>query len=61
MEKYKCCICGKEFTDWGNSPWPVSKSDADVCCDACNFMYVIPARLERLHKYETGELNKQGV
>ena len=25
MEKtYKCCICGKEFTGWGNNPDPVT-------------------------------------
>lgn len=38
-----CCICGDEFTGYGNNPYPY-KEDG-VCCDACNRKYVIPARL----------------
>lgn len=43
-----CCICGREFTGWGNNPWPV-KEDGE-CCDECNRTKVIPARLMRVRK-----------
>lgn len=46
-EKKKCCICGKEFQGWGNNPWPV-KEDGE-CCDACNQLKVIPARLRQVY------------
>lgn len=39
----ECCICGKEFTGYGNNPWPVMKDGK--CCDECNFDTVLPARL----------------
>ena len=39
----ECCICGKEFTGYGNNPWPVMT--AGKCCDTCNFETVLPARL----------------
>lgn len=41
-----CCICGKEFTGYGNNPDPV-KSEGQ-CCDECNASVVIPARLKLL-------------
>lgn len=44
----KCCICGKEFEGWGNNPYPVKEEGE--CCDECNFMYVLPARIELLNK-----------
>ena len=43
-----CCICGKEFEGWGNNPYPVVKDEDARCCDDCNVMYVIPARIEAL-------------
>ena len=43
-----CCICGKEFEGYGNNPAPYKNTG--VCCDECNARYVIPARIERLHK-----------
>lgn len=42
----KCCICGKEFTGWGNNPWPIVDEEDARCCDNCNMMYVVPARLK---------------
>lgn len=45
----KCCICGQEFTGYGNNPYPVSYRGK--CCDECNSTIVIPKRLEQL-KYE---------
>lgn len=47
-DKHVCCICGKEFEGWGNNPYPVVKEEDARCCDDCNAMYVIPARLEAL-------------
>ncbi len=41
-EKNVCCICGKEFDECGNNPWPVKYSGK--CCDNCNTTRVIPAR-----------------
>ena len=48
----KCCICGCEIEHsyiknyFGNNPWPISINDEDRCCDNCNEIYVIPARIE---------------
>ena len=41
--KKVCCICGKEFTGWGNNPYPV-KNEGE-CCKECTTKYVLPARL----------------
>lgn len=41
----ECCICGKEAGKYGNNSWPIYKDEVKKCCDTCNFMYVIPARL----------------
>lgn len=41
----KCCLCGKEFTGWGNDPWPVDKDPNHECCDECNERKVIPVRI----------------
>lgn len=48
----KCCICGKHFPGWGNSPWPVNTDNNTVCCDECNENVVIPARIAALYKKE---------
>lgn len=47
-EVKKCSICGKEFEGWGNNPYPVTKGEDDRCCDECNMLYVIPARIASL-------------
>ena len=47
-EKHICCICGKEFSGYGNNPEPV-KNFNDGCCDECNINVVIPERLRALH------------
>ena len=49
---YKCCICGKTFTGWGNNPWPVVEDEDAQCCDECNNLKVIPARLEQMFSAE---------
>lgn len=46
-EQKKCCICGCKFTGWGNNPWPVK--DEGECCDDCNSLKVIPARLRQMY------------
>lgn len=50
--EFVCCICGKTFTGWGNNPYPVNEQEGARCCDDCNALYVIPARLDRLSKKE---------
>lgn len=44
-KKFVCAICGKVCSGYGNNPWPVVKDADAVCCDHCNWLYVIPARL----------------
>ena len=47
----KCCICGVKIDKFGNNPYPVVKDEKKVCCDKCNFAYVIPARIvKKYHK-----------
>jgi len=41
-----CVLCGTEFLEWGNDPWPLAQKG--WCCDRCNATRVIPARLKRL-------------
>ena len=42
----QCCICKKIFKGWGNNPAPL-KAEGE-CCDACNEIKVIPARIKCL-------------
>ena len=48
----KCCLCkeeiGKANSAWvsGNNAWPLS--DDGRCCDKCNIMLVMPARIQKL-------------
>ena len=46
INTYTCCFCGKTFNGYGNNPWPLMEYP-NRCCDACNAMVVIPARIER--------------
>lgn len=50
MEKFKCCICGREFEGFGNNPYPLCDKDdfESRCCDECDNLYVIPARIKKL-------------
>lgn len=43
---YTCCICGWLTKGYGNNPQPVKPEGR--CCDTCNSMHVIPARLKML-------------
>ena len=44
-----CSICLKymEENDFGNNPYPFFNHNAR-CCDDCNTMFVIPARIMRI-------------
>ena len=48
-DKHICCICHKEFTGWGNNPWPIVNDEDSVCCDDCNQL-VIAERLKRYYQ-----------
>lgn len=48
MKFMKCCLCGKEFRGHGNNSLPLGKNASDRCCDVCNEVYVIPARLQQM-------------
>ena len=43
-EPRPCCICGMEFTEYGNNPEPFD-GDIGMCCDDCNNRWVVPVRL----------------
>ena len=51
-----CCICKNKFKGWGNNPWPVK--DKGVCCDQCNWLYVISARLSIIYDKQLGKKGK---
>ena len=42
--EFKCCICGKTFSGYGNNPAPVKMEGR--CCDDCDSMVVIPTRIK---------------
>lgn len=44
-----CCICGMKFIGYGNNPYPVVKDEESRCCDLCDSMVVIPARIRALY------------
>lgn len=46
-KKYKCCLCGRKFSGYGNNPYPLCDIDDydSRCCDDCNESKVLPARL----------------
>jgi len=50
MRSNICCFCGCKIRGYGNSCWPLRKSEDARCCDACNLDKVIPARLAELRR-----------
>lgn len=46
-EKKICCLCGREFKEWGNNAQPLSDGR---CCNECNNSRVIPARINNIKK-----------
>lgn len=51
---FRCCICGQDFTGFGNNPWPVVKDEDARCCDVCNETKVIPARILQIMEKDYG-------
>lgn len=47
VEDNVCCICGETLDGYGNNAEPYARGR---CCDACNFRFVIPARLKAMNK-----------
>jgi hypothetical protein len=45
-QKRNCILCGKTFTEYPNSPWPLS--DEGECCNECDNTLVTPERMIRL-------------
>ena len=43
--QYKCCICGRMCSGFGNNPAPIVNTKNSRCCDDCNFGVVVPRRL----------------
>ena len=55
-EDYRtCCICGGTWEGYGNNPDPVKQKGR--CCDECNILYVIPARMKALEEEENADGN----
>jgi len=44
-----CVLCGAEYDGWGNNPEPVARYEEGQCCDLCNNVVVIPARIGRMN------------
>jgi len=51
---FSCCLCGEIFEGWGNNPDPIKNSEGEwfdedeECCDNCNNIKVIPARMKEM-------------
>lgn len=43
--KKPCCLCKEKYKGYGNNAEPLMKGR---CCNRCNILKVIPARLEEL-------------
>lgn len=48
-----CCICGEPINGYGNNPYPYKKEGR--CCDACNWKFVIPARLDAMNNRDRAD------
>ena len=46
MNNFTCWICDNDFEGYPNNAEPVS---IGVCCDKCNYKFVIPARMEMIY------------
>lgn len=62
-----CCICGQEFSGYGNNPEPYmpaedANGNRQVCCDSCNQHFVLPARLaQRIVKDNGSFLDEENI
>lgn len=43
--EYTCVLCNARVSGWGNNPWPLANEGK--CCEVCNLLQVLPARLAR--------------
>lgn len=55
-EQEVCCICGEPIEGYGNNAEPYKHGK---CCDACNFKFVIPARLNIVDTAEEAKDDKE--
>lgn len=55
MNKNTCSICGMEYQGYGNNAQPVNNGR---CCNICNFLVVIPARLDEIRNMNRKKKNK---
>ena len=46
-EQKVCSICQRNYTGWGNNPYPVNNGR---CCNDCNEQVVLPARIMMLFR-----------
>lgn len=52
----RCCICNGYIAGYGNNAEPFMRG---VCCNSCNFMYVIPYRIGNTDMKEIKEDDKR--
>ena len=52
----RCCICNKIISGEGNNAEPVRRGR---CCDDCNWLYVIPARIGDVEMREVNNATQQ--
>ena len=56
--KRTCSICGQVMVEeFGNNAQPVNNG---ICCDYCNAMVVIPARIKLAYKLKSNIKNEKG-
>ena len=56
MDNETCVICGKKLiNNKGNNPYPICEHGS--CCDECNVIYVIPARLRLIYDNDNNNNN----
>lgn len=49
IREFRCCLCGKVCTGYGNNPYPLALGH-NRCCDVCNTEKVIPARISEYNR-----------
>lgn len=56
-QPHRCALCADPAGAWGNNPDPLGDVD-DRVCDACNAVFVIPARLGAFTPAQTNALRR---
>jgi hypothetical protein len=44
---FECCICGMPYPGYGHNADPIKRGH---CCNRCNDVHVIPARIRAMKK-----------